>query len=74
MFPNPIRARLNEDPEAMPGIRRLDCRLYEDCLYTAATKDWSGWHCHACRCYQADRSSWVKDRNGMLNMIGGLGE
>lgn len=74
MFPNPIRAKACDEPEEMPGIRRLDCVNYEDCLYTAACKDWSGFTCQSCKCYRADRSGWVKDGGQFLNMMRGIAE
>jgi hypothetical protein len=50
--PRPTRCHRIEDPEHVPGLRRIDCRAYDACLDVAATKDWRGFHCNDCGAYE----------------------
>jgi hypothetical protein len=51
--PSPTKCRTRiEDPDDAPRLRRLECRLYDRCLFYAAKKNWRGFHCNDCQAYE----------------------
>lgn len=58
------------DVENVGERRRLHCRRYENCLTYAASVNWTGFQCSACRVNETlTREDWLADLDGLASFL-----